>query len=350
MVRLVPQDLTTSTTAGLNTFSVDPGASQPRISHFVPSAITGADVIARRLQSLMGRKTLHYPLERLKYYMRFSVYQHHRSSLTDVNPMGHQGDIIMPLPTPIVDAQSIAYDEQSYGVVGWGIDALSHSLNQLGASATEADRQRRAAQAQAERDRILQQFPDAGQRSTAQQFLDRLVGQLPGGLGTAAAAALGFAPNQFMTIVLTGPKYKTFELNWTLAPNHPQEADSLRAIVKAFQNASAVGKSTTGLLWAFPKIFKIAIYPNSQYMMKFKPCVLTDLAINYTPLGQPAFHRPDPRTADEAGQRLGTPAAIQISTKWLELEYWLEGMYNDNNDPFSVTEPAITRPFSGIGF
>jgi hypothetical protein len=282
--------------------------------------------------------------------MRFAIYRHHRSTLGGGTGTGgsseiHLGNIIMPLSTSLIDAQSVAFDTMPL----WTLEMLNrgfNALSQLGAAPTDDERARRQQQVQQE----IQSFQDPNERSAFQQFIDTLAAQ-NSNIARGSLSQLGFAPNQFMTIVLEGPKYKTFELHWSLTPTSPAEAEMLRAIIRAFQNAQAPGVSTTGLLWAFPKIFKIGIYPNSAFMMKYKKCVLTDFAVNLTPYGQAAFRREDFETHDGQGGPLGTPTTIQLSCKFLELEYWIENQYNDRNDPFDTNVPAVSRqPAQGIEF
>jgi len=337
-------DLTKATTIGLPTFrSVGDNPSRP-MTRF-SGQVTGTGVIRRNLRSLQNTQTLHFPLERLKYFMRFSIYRHHRSSESQGADQIHMGDIIMPLSQTLVDAQSVAFDTMPL----WTLEVINRgfsAVSQLGSAPSDEERARRQAQAQQQ----LQSIQDPNERSAFQQFIDNLSAQ-NSNLARGSLHQLGWAPNQFLTIVLEGPKYKTFELHWSLTPTSPAEAEMLRAIIRGFQNAQAPGMSSTGLLWSFPKIFHIGIYPNSSFMMKYKKAVLTDFAVNLAPYGQPAFRREDPETNDGQGNPLGTPTTIQLSCKFMELEYWLENQYNDDNNPHDTQVPAVRKqPSQGIEF
>jgi hypothetical protein len=158
-----------------------------------------------------------------------------------------------------------------------------------------------------------------------------------GTIGTAAATLLGIAPNQFLTIVLEGPKYKMFEFQWRLSPNSPTEADDLRRVINAFKNHMSPGVRLDGALWSFPHVWRIGFLPNSKYLYKFKPAVLMSFTANYTPQGHPSFHRPDPLTPGDSNDPLGTPACVEISARFLELEYWLHNHFNDTNNPWDAS-------------
>jgi hypothetical protein len=66
-----------------------------------------------------------------------------------------------------------------------------------------------------------------------------------------------------------------------------------------------------GTLLNYPDIVLVTLYPDDQYLYKFKPCVVESMVANFAPSG-PAFFN-DTRA----------PAEVVISLQLLEIEYWV---------------------------
>src|SRR5690606_8176912 len=97
--------------------------------------------------------------------------------------------------------------------------------------------------------------------------------------------------NQFFTVLLDGPKYKRHSLTWNLIPRNFAEADTIRRIIRLINNAMAPGLALAGgALFSFPRVVRCAFFPNHRYLYRFKPAVITDFQINYTPMSQPSFY------------------------------------------------------------
>jgi hypothetical protein len=98
------------------------------------------------------------------------------------------------------------------------------------------------------------------------------------------------------------------------------------------------------VLWTFPHIFRIALYPNSMFMYKFKPCIMDYCTVNYSPGNRAAFN------VNSNGIAGGNaPEGVQIQMNFVELEYFVEGNFGPNvgagnNDPFATSSnnPAGT--------
>ena len=146
-----------------------------------------------------------------------------------------------------------------------------------------------------------------------------------------AGAASGVAINKFVIITYSGPKYKNHHFQWKLVPRNPGESKQIKKIVKAFNDSASPSLIAGGVLFGYPKICKISYMPNSQYLYKFKPAVLTSVAANYTAGGQPAFLRQDSESDD-----INAPESVVLDLQFKELEYWTRGNYSDNNDPDDV--------------
>lgn len=144
--------------------------------------------------------------------------------------------------------------------------------------------------------------------------------------GLAAAAALRSGPNAAANSALTGlavnPKkeqtfkginYREFSMEYQFFPRSREEADNVREIIYQFKyHMHPEFKDTSSFLYVYPSEFDIAYFsggsPN-QSLHKHTSCVLTDMAVNYTPNGNFA-------TFDDA---TGMPVQINLVLSFREL-------------------------------
>jgi hypothetical protein len=331
-------------TTSFSTAQIAPG--------FIPGRPTGAiPGVGGALRTLQGSNKLIYPTELPKYFMRLQYNQYNRTSALELGQMNELGNIFLPLPHNLIDTLNVSYDKQALG--GIGVEGASGFAGQ---GVITAD-PRRQGQMNGNAGNMLsdpsswrsylgnmiQQNPNAPGAQIGQAILgagSNLASQLP-----AIQAIMGVAPNQFLTILLQGPEYKVFELQWKFAPETPQESETLRRLINTIKRHSSPKLGFLGAVWGFPEVWQLAILPDPQFMIKYKPSVCTNFTANYTPAGQPSFLRPDPGTGGH-----GAPAIVDIAMRFIELEYWLdtdfipdEVLYG-NSDPWSGTiSRGVTR-------
>lgn len=278
------------------------------------------------------RSSLRYPIDsvNINHFMSFSIYKYSRQSLNDLGtyqPLT-QGinNIVLPMSESLIDTQHEQYDSHAKvgTVVGGAMNAIAPEINEFKNGNVNGS--------------VLGLLGGVAGLSGVSSLISAFTqyaggsGSVVGGsLATGASAMLGLTPNQFFTVLFVGPEYKRHRFTWNLSPRNFQEAEELRLIIKTFKNRMAPRRTAGGLIWAFPRIFKIAIYNNSKYMYKFKPAVLETFTVNYTPGGRASFHRGSVRTGDDS-----TPEGVTIQAQFLELEYWLDGNITDSNNPFDV--------------
>ena len=104
------------------------------------------------------------------------------------------------------------------------------------------------------------------------------------------ARATGQVINPNLELLFSGPRLRTFNFNFTFTPRSSEEALEIKKIIKTFKRNSAPQRSTSSLFLKTPRIFKLEyIYNDTDnqhpFLNKFKPCAMTNLAINYTPDG-----------------------------------------------------------------
>jgi hypothetical protein len=266
-----------------------------------------------------------YPNDNSKYCITFSIQQYQRPSIVaggiqsiqqvgQFVPSGFPG-IVMPFPTQLIDDNIGRWAETEGGV----IQALQSALTFAGGVARPTG------------------GGGGGQGAQAVAGLTEAATRI-------AAGQYGVVPNQFVTMLYHGPTFKRFTIQWQLSPQNFKEADTLRMIDLCFKNAMSPWQADFGVqgaLWAFPCIFRLRIYPNSKWLMKFKPMVLEHWQTNYTPTGQGSFHRNANGVEGD-----NPPEGINIEARFIELEYWQNGQFSSTNDP----DDADRTPVQGTVF
>jgi len=171
-------------------------------------------------------------------------------------------------------------------------------------------------------------------------FGQSAIGQAGQAIVGGVAKSLGLTLNTFKTVTMSAPNYRTFDFTWKFSPKNLQEARAIRKITfllrKNMSPRTVVGDQK--ILLQFPKIYTMYFSPNVQYLYKFKPCVLTAITVDYqggNPF--PGFYKGDVNPSE----------SIVMSTKWLELEYWLSNDLVDlKEDPGMPTD----RPFDNWNY
>jgi hypothetical protein len=214
-------------------------------------------------------------------------------------------DIIrLPLPENIKDVNEVDYTPEGVISMSSTVGALAGTLNPQG---------------------LLRNLIDTASKQ---------------GVGAELRARSGTAPNQMLTILLKGPKYKTHSFSWKLYPRDMKESDTIRKIIQTLKSSSRPGLSAAGWFFTFPHIFKLSFTTNGSvnnennagYLFEFKPAVLQSVVVNYTPSGQPSLYR-----------NTGAPDGVELSLSFTELEYWLGdervteyGLFGDTAAEFGI--------------
>ena len=283
---------------------IQQGPSAGRTQNF------GGDVSAKASLQLENQGLLVYPSDNPKYTMTFSISQYNRTDLNTIGefvPAGYPG-IVLPLPSNLIDTSQVNWKEEEVGAIAGnivsGLQQVAHGDQNAGAKQV------------------------AGAAAAVPLAVGSAVAGSTG-IGSAVSSLFGVSPNQFMTLLMRGPMYKRHSFEWHLSPNNHKEALVLQQIVTTLKNAMAVNMFNLGnspVLWQYPKIFRPRIYPNSGFLYKFKPCVLDNLTVNWTPAGRASFY---------AGQTAGDnpTASFTMQMHLIELEVWIEGNVSISNDP-----------------
>jgi hypothetical protein len=252
---------------------------------------------------ILGESEVRFPLDLIapdsnrNYYISFRFSQYRRRSIFDLTaftPTG--GSIILPIPNNLIDTQAVNWDNaESDPAVGAGIEA---ALGGKGPSSVASGVVEGIG---------LTAINKAA--STAGSF----VGQtLP---VEQALQMAGFAQNPFLTVLFKSPAFKTHTFSWKMAPNNQSESNAVRNIINMFRRhmLPSLAPSTGGTLLTYPDIVEVNLYPNEDYLYKFKPCVVESMSVNFAPSSTPSFFK-----------RSNAPTEIQLSVNLKEIEYWLQ--------------------------
>ena len=129
----------------------------------------------------------------------------------------------------------------------------------------------------------------------------------------ANSALTGLAANPKKEQVFKGINFREFSMEYQFFPRSREEADNVREIIYQFKyHMHPEFKDSSSFLYVYPSEFDIAYFTGgsqNQSLHKHTSCVLTDMAINYTPNGNFA-------TFDDS---TGMPVQINLVLSFREL-------------------------------
>ena len=256
-----------------------------------------------------------YPLEQLPYVVGFQFVEYTRAAATASPTTNIQSQIYLPMPSNLIDFNHQRYEETSIAsaVVG-AVQSATDLISYLGSKG-------------------LKEFGNKilGGATVASNLTTGLsTAALNGNFG-ALSAASGYAANPYLALFYVSPSFKKFEFSWKLSPRNANESDVIRKIIAAFQTNMSPTLTAGGLAFRYPSIINVQLLFNGQqmdYMFNFKPAIITDCIVNYTPNGVPSFF---------AGTR--APTEIEFKIGFTELSVWTgEDYLND------YTAKGILKP------
>ena len=130
--------------------------------------------------------------------------------------------------------------------------------------------------------------------------------------------------NPNLELLFSGPNLRSFNFNFTLTPRDPEEARTIRKIIRAMKRNMTPRISDKDLFLKSPRIFELEYIfgDNTEqhpYMNKFKPCACTNFTVNYTPDGSYMTYRGEP-----------SMTSYQIAMSFGEIEPIYSHEYKDN--------------------
>lgn len=131
-------------------------------------------------------------------------------------------------------------------------------------------------------------------------------------LGKTIGSKLGYTFNPQQQMLFEGIDFREFDLQFSFAPTSPDEAASVRQIIKQFQRAAAPTKMTgsAGFFWTPPSVFDIDFFFNGVTNPNVPPvlrCALQSVNVDYAPNGWSALSD-------------GAPVQTTLSLSFREIE------------------------------
>lgn len=143
-------------------------------------------------------------------------------------------------------------------------------------------------------------------------------------------ARSGVVPNSNLELLFNNVTLREFTFSYRMSPRSEPEAEMVRKIIRFFKKGMAAKKTTSagstnaGSLLGAPNIFELTYMTgdskNISGMNKFKPCALTNFAVNYSPDGQFSAY-------DE-----GQPVSYNIGMSFSEIVPLYESDYDDSSN------------------
>lgn len=98
----------------------------------------------------------------------------------------------------------------------------------------------------------------------------------------------GAALEKHSALLFEGVSPKVYTFSWNIIPKTSQEADEVFLIIKEFEEGKLPTLQVGSQFFGSPDIFKIKI--TGFKGMKFLPCVVTDVRVEYSPNGNFMVH------------------------------------------------------------
>ena len=191
--------------------------------------------------------------------------------------------VILPMQPNLEESNSVNYGEDSANFIQLaGGKFAADAINSIGGGDIGA---------------LGQAFVDAG--TTAKNLMNDpktksfisayFAGQAVG--TNLVGRTTGMVVNPNLTVLFTGPKLRQFSFAFPLTPRSEAEAVRIRKIIRSFKRNSLPQRSSSSAFLKSPRIFllKYIFKSNSTagtqhpFLNKFKPCMLDNFNVKYTP-------------------------------------------------------------------
>jgi hypothetical protein len=199
------------------------------------------------------------------------------------------GVILLPMPSNIQDGNSVSYADDS-------IDAITAKLFSASSDVMTTDYKGTGAQPVSDfigeiankigsgANKILGNGSDLkkiAMKSLAAQATSVFGGNVT--LNQVLARENGTILNPNMELLFNGVTLRTFRFSFKMTPRDDKESEQIKYIMRSLKQNMAAKSGTTFL--TAPNIFELTYRrgpSNHPFLHKFKPCALTDMAVNYT--------------------------------------------------------------------
>ena len=204
------------------------------------------------------------------------------------NPLGF---IFLPIPENIQDSNAVNWGDDSInGIAALGVGAAMKAMksDNLVKGVTEGAKTFAGGMGD-----VIQ---DKGSRDLAASFMASKAVNVLGGntsLDGILARSSGQIVNPNMELLFNGVTLRSFSFTFDLAPRDERESDTIKRMLRIFKQnmqakKSSDGGNASGLFLRSPNVFQLNYKTgrrNHNFLHKFKPMALLNMAINYTGAG-----------------------------------------------------------------
>lgn len=267
------------------------------------------------LKSTVPASALTYPTD-LKYFTMFKFATYQRILATDKPKEQYTATIVLPMPSNLNEVFTVGYDTAELGLAGAGADQLIRRAREFqGASGGSV---RGGADDVTMAGIAVGAITAAGAAALGQKSVAKDVARI----------ASGLTPNPYQAVIFNNVELRTHSFQYRFAPNSRAELETVKKIIKQLKKAMLPSfiKGSADTAFSFPDTCEISFGPNKEVPYKFKKCVMTGMAVNYSPNG-PAFFK------------TGDPVIVDVSMSFKEIEPYTrrdEGEEDKEDKAFSA--------------
>ena len=204
------------------------------------------------------------------------------------NPLGF---IFLPIPENIQDSNSVSWGDDSInGLAAIGMKGAMEAIKnpklleglERGAKTVVGG--------------LQDVMSDSGAKDAAASFFAAKAVNVLGGntsLDGVLARSSGQIINPNMELLFKGITIRSFSFSFDLAPRDERESDTIKRMLRIFKQnmqakKSSDGGNASGLFLRSPNVFQLNYKTgrrNHNFLHKFKPMALLNMAVNYTGAG-----------------------------------------------------------------
>lgn len=290
------------------------------------------------MASFTTRTSLSYPKEPGRFFMMLQIgpwARPSRSTSYQATRFMPDVEIVLPIPQGLQENFSLEYNTVPMDMFG---DALAFADNIMGAEgenvADGATKTAVGAVAGGTAGAIGALGKGFGSKAMTAAFARRASGLVNDKLGAAVSQYVGAIPNPHLSASFQGTTFRRHTFRYKFSPANAEESVEIKQICDTLKARSlpSTDENSIATILNYPDIVQVSMYPNNEFLPKFKKAVITDLGINYAPNGIPAFF-----------QGSNAPVMIELTIALMEIEYYTA------NDITGSDDFGRARGFGALG-
>jgi hypothetical protein len=224
-----------------------------------------------------------------------------------------KGYILLPIPQNVSDNISVTWGEDN-------INSVEAALFSVGSAAINES----PLTAYTKAVETIKQKAGQGLTDLEQKALNNYISARAVNIASSNVTPTGYVSrttgavlNSNLELLFQGVNLRTFQFTFDMAPRSDDEAREIKQIIKTFKREMSArsgpagsANSNVGLFITAPSLFQLTYKSGPRkhpFLNTFKPCALTDIAVNYTASGTYATYED------------GSPVHIQMGLTFKEI-------------------------------